>query len=340
MKANRPQVERALRQSGETRCFLFYGPDESGSAALLAAFKLAAGEGAERVQLAGSELKADPARLADEAASISLFGDRRIVIVEPAGDECLAAVEALLEAPRAGNPVALVAGALKPTSKLLKLALAAPAVLACPSYPPDDRDLGRLVTEQARGYGLTVRPDVARAIGEAASGNRAIIARELEKYAAFLDADESRPATLDAGTFALLGASSEEGDLTRLVDAVASGNAGALGAELLRLEGEGVAGVPLTRALSRRMVLLAKLRADVESGAAVASVMASHGKGIFWKEKDAVAAQVSRWKAADIARAEARLLAAERALKASGSHGPVLAAEALFTICRQAGRTR
>ena len=340
MKANRPQIERALRQAGETRCFVFYGPDESGSAALLSAFKLIAGEGAERVQLAGSELKADPARLADEAASISLFSEKRIIVVEPAGDECLPAFEALIEAPHAGNAVALVCGALKPTSKLLKLALGAPAVLACASYPPDDRDLGRLVTELARGYGLAVRPDVARSIGEAAAGNRAIIARELEKYAAFLDADETRPATLEASVVASLGASSEEGDLSRLVDAVAGGDAAALGAELLRLEGQGIAGISLTRALSRRMALLARLRADVESGVAIASVMATHGRGIFWKEKDAVAAQVSRWKGADIARAEARLLAAERALKASGSHGPVLAAEALFTICRQAGRTR
>ncbi len=340
MKANRPQIERALRQPGEARCFLFYGPDESGSAALLSAFKLAAGEDAERVQLAGAELKADPARLADEAASISLFANRRLIVVDPAGDECLPAVEALLEAPRAGNPVALLAGALKPTSKLLKLALAAPKVLACASYPPDERDLGRLVTELARGHGLAVRSDVAQAIGEAAAGNRAIIARELEKYAAFLDADENRPVALDANTVALLGAASEEGDLTRLVDAVAGGDAASLSAELLRLEGEGIWGVPVTRALSRRMALLARLRADVENGTTVASVMASQGKGIFWKEKDAVGAQVGRWKAADIVRAEVRLLAAERALKASGSHGPVLAAEAMFAICRQAARTR
>ncbi len=55
MKASRPQIERALREPGGARCFLFYGPDESGSAALLAAFKAAAGDGAERVQLAGTD---------------------------------------------------------------------------------------------------------------------------------------------------------------------------------------------------------------------------------------------------------------------------------------------
>ena len=95
------------------------------------------GEDAERIDLSGAELKADPARLADEAAAISMFGGARWILVEPAGDEIVPALEALIEAPAAGNPVAVVAGALKPASKLLKLALAAPAALAFASYVPD-----------------------------------------------------------------------------------------------------------------------------------------------------------------------------------------------------------
>ena len=55
-----------------------------------------------------------------------MFGGARWILVEPAGDEIVPALEALLEAPAAGNPVAVLAGALKPASKLLKLALAAP----------------------------------------------------------------------------------------------------------------------------------------------------------------------------------------------------------------------
>src|SRR3546814_3063470 len=88
------------------------------------------GAEAERIELGGAELKADPARLADEAASISLFGGARYIVVEASGDEVLAAVEALIEAPTAGNPVAIVAGALRPSTTLLKLAIAEKSALA------------------------------------------------------------------------------------------------------------------------------------------------------------------------------------------------------------------
>ena len=66
MKANRGQIERALKAPGQdVRFFLLYGPDEAGSRALCTALAAAMGAGAERTDFTGSELKSDPARLSD-----------------------------------------------------------------------------------------------------------------------------------------------------------------------------------------------------------------------------------------------------------------------------------
>ena len=72
----------------------------------------------------------------------------------------------------------------------------------------------------------------------------------------------------------------------------------------------------------RRMALLARLRAEVEQGSSPAAVMASSGKSLFWKEKDEVGRQLGRWRADLLAKAMARLLEAERQVKASGGIGP------------------
>lgn len=340
MKANKVQLDTALKAPSETRFFLFHGPDQAGSSALVKRLAEAVGTGAERVDLSGAELKVDPARLADEAASISLFGGARYIVVEASGDEVLPAVEALTQAPAAGNPVAIVAGALKPASKLLKMALADPNIVAFASYVPEGRDADRLVAEMARSQGLDMRPDVARRIADAGGGNRAIIAQELAKFALYLDAAPDRPREVNAETFDAVGAASEEGDMSRLVDSVAGGNQEMLQAELLRLSSQGVEGIPLIRAVLRRMTLLTKLRAEVECGNSVAAVMASQGKAIFWKEKDAVAMQLSRWRADFLTKSMSRLLEAERQVKSSGGLGPLAADEELFTICRQAARLR
>lgn len=339
MKANKAEIERALKAPGDRiRFYLLYGPDESGSRALAKMLGAAMGGEAERIDLTGTELKSDPARLADEAAAISLFGGARYIWVEPAGDETTDALQALLDAPTAGNPVVLLGGALKPASRLLKLALAAPAGLAFASYLPEGRDVDRLVIEMARERGLSFRPDVARRIAEAAGGNRGIIGQELEKLALFADAAPERPQQIDQDALDAIGAASEEGDLSRLVDGVSSGDAVTLQAELARLASEGVEGIVLIRAVLRRMTLLAKLRAEVERGNSVDAVMASQGKSLFWKEKPVISQQLGRWRSGPLAKSIGRLLEAERQVKAPGGVGPLAVNEELFAICRQAAR--
>ena len=341
MKANRQQLERALKALGaDTRLFLFYGPDEAGSRALMKLVAAASGAKAERVELSGADLKGDPARLADEAASMSLFGGARYVVVEQAGDESLAAVEALQEAPAAGNPVVLLAGALKPASKLLKFALSAPNAMVVASYVPDGREADKLVVELGRGHGLIVPTDLARRIADASGRNRTLIGLELEKCALFLDAAPERPQPLEHEVVDALGAGSEEGDLSRLVDGVHGGDAVLLQAELQRLSSEGIEGIPLIRAVLRRMTLLARMRADVERGSSVDAVMASQGRSLFWKEKDSVARQLGRWRSDLLAKAIGRLVEAERQVKAPASLGTVAVDEELFAICRQAARLR
>lgn len=341
MKAQRGQIERALdAPQADHRLFLLHGPDESSSRDLAARLAKALGANAERIDLSGAALKADPARLSDEAASISLFGDARFIRVDPAGEEILDAVEALLEAPSAGNPVVAIAGALRKESKLLKLALASPSVLAFASYAPEGGDADRLALAMARDFGLRMTTDVARRLAAATSGDRALLARELEKLALYVDAAPDRPQEIDHAALDALGAAVDEGDLSRLVDAVLSGRPDATDTELASLAGEAIEGVPVVRALLRRLLLLAQLRAETARGDSIDAVMASSGKSLFWKEKPEVARQLVRWSPEALDRAIARLGEAERLIKASGSLGSVAVEEELLAISRAAARMR
>ena len=341
MKANRAEIERAVTAPAEDiRLYLLYGPDRSGSEMLAARLARAMGEEAERIDLAGSELKGDPAKLADEAAAISLFGGRRHIRIDPAGEEILAAAQALLEAETAGNPVVAVAGALKGTSRLVKLALGSDRAIAFASYPLEGRDAEHAAREMAQQAGLQTTPEIARRLAESAGGDRAVLASEIAKYTLYLDAAPDRPRMLDHDAMDAVGAAQGEGDMSRLANFVLSGELADLDRELLRLASEGIEGVPLIRAVLRRLLLLARLRAEVERGDAVRTVMSRAGRAIFWKEKEAVASQLRHWTAPTLATAIARAGAAERALKSSGGPGLIAANDELFAIARQARRMR
>lgn len=341
MKANKDQIERALDAAGgDVRLFLLYGPDEAGSLALAKRLDRAMGSAAERIDLDGTTLKSDPARLADEAASLSLFGDKRHIRVTISSDEAFTAVEALLAIPAANNPVVIIAGALKSTSTTLKTILAHKQALAFISYVPEGAEAERIVSTLGREHGLRLSQEVVRRILTISAGDRAIMAREIEKFALFLDAAADRPKEADISAFDEISAGNGDGDLSRLIDAVLDGNSALVSRETLVLADAGIEGIALIRAFTKRIQLLVKMRAEMAGGFSASAVVESAGKSLFWKDKAAVSRQLSRWSAERIALVAVRLLAAERAIKAVGSAGPMLAEVELIAISRAAGRGR
>lgn len=339
MKVKDAQIARALdAPDGAVRLYLLYGPDEAGSRALAARLDRAMGAEAERIDLDGAILKDDPARLSDEAASISMFGDKRHIRIT-GGDDCTPAVAALLEHESPGNPAVMIAGALKPSSPLLKLALDHPAVLACISYKPEGAGAETLAVAIGRSVGLRLQPQAARRLAANCLGDRGILEREIEKIALYLDAAPDRPREATEDAFDAVGAGLAEGDASRLVGAILRGDLDATTFELIEIEGQND-WIPAIRALQRRLLLLARLRSEVESGRSVSAVMASSGKAVFWKDKDAVVQELGRWTAEKLATASARLFAIEGAMVARLSPGHVLAAHELIAIARVAERLR
>lgn len=342
MKANRAEIERALdNPPPHIRLFLLYGPDEAESRGLAQRLERAMGADAERIDLDGAMLKSDPARLADEAASISLFGDRRHIRLNLSGDDALPAIEALLSAEAAGNPVVALAGALKPASALLKLALADAGVMACISYPLDDEKAAPLAQAIAREQGLRLDGDAARQIARAAANDRALMGREIEKLALYLDAAPDRPRPADVAAVDAIGAGEGEAELSSLVDAVLGGSPAAAAGEIALLAEQGVSGIPAIRALAKRVQLLIRLAPQIApDGRNARAIVEAQGKAIFWKEKPGVERQLKRWPAERLARLAERLLEAERGIKSFASAGDIIADAEFLTIARTAERAR
>lgn len=341
MKANRAQIERALdAPPADIRLFLLHGPDESGSQAFAARLEKAMGGDAERIDLDAPTLKTDPARLADEAASISLFGGARWIRLTLSNDDALGAIEGLLEAEQAGNPVVALGGALKNTSKILKLALDHKAVMAFASYVPEGRDAEQLAIMVGREKGLRLPSDLARRIAELTGGDRTLMAIEIEKLSLFLDAAPDRPAEATHEAIDALAAEAAEEDIGALVNAVLGGDIPKLLRELRILAQLGTSEGSLLWALLRRAHLLASIRAEFDRSGDMDAAMASAGKAIFWKDKAAVQRQARLWAADGIARVIQRLAEAERLSRTSRNAGPVLVEHELLMIARQAARGR
>lgn len=312
MKASRQQVARSVDQpAADIRFYLFHGQDEAQSRAL--AERLLEGLRAEKFSIASGSIKSDPAALADEAGAIGLFGGKRAVWVEPAGDEIAAGVEALLEANSVESPAIAIAGSLRKSSALLKLAEASPRALAIVSYIPEGADAARMVADVGRRYGLKIDAALAARIADSSGNDQAIVAQELQKLALYVDASPQSPRELDPDAVAAVGAELAEGDVPRLADLALSGELAELADELTRLP-HSVEAIPVVRALQRRLLMLAPAKARIDRGESLDAVMTSLGRSLFWKDKPLVGKLLAMWDAKGLATVAERAGTLEREL--------------------------
>jgi DNA polymerase-3 subunit delta len=337
VKAAKGGIGRAVDQPDPAvRFYLLHGPDEAGSRGL--ADRLLKGTGATRFVISGGAVKSDPASLADEAGAMSLFGERRLIWVEPAGDDIAAGVEALLASPACESPVAAIAGALRKTSALLKLAEAHKAALAHASYVPEGKDAERMVVDLGRAHGLRMAPGVAARLASASGNDQAVASQEVAKLALYLDAAPERPRELDHDALDAVAADTPEGDWMRLADLALSGELGSLVAELGRLSPGGTEAIPVVRSLQRRLLMLAPIRARVERGERVDAVLAAMGKSLFWKDKELVSGLLRKWDAAGLATLTARSGRLERDLVLTRAPAAESLGHELIAIAREARR--
>jgi DNA polymerase-3 subunit delta len=334
MKASKGNIGRAVDQPGaQIRFYLFHGPDEAQSRAL--GERLLQSLGASRFVINAGAIKSDPAALADEAGAISMFGDKRLLWIEPAGDEIAAGVEALLQASAAESPAVAIAGGLRKTSAVLKLAEASDEAVAFASYAPEGADAERMVIDVGRRFGLKIGSQLAAMIAESCGNDQAIVSQELQKFALYADASPQSPKELSPDAVEAVGAELTEGNVPRLADLALAGEMQELADELARLP-HSAEGIPVIRALQRRLGMLAPARARIERGDRPDAVMASLGKSLFWKDKALVEKLLRLWDAKGLATVAERAGRLERDLMLSPVPDEEALGEELLSIARAA----
>lgn len=302
MKATQKDFARGLpRSAAQASIFFFCGPDEAGASAAAAKVIEALPEAGERVDIAGAELKRDPAMLGDEARTESLFGDKRHILARVSGDEAHDALKALIETSEAGAgdaaPVLVVATSATDKSRTAKLLEKRPDALVAMFYPPDLMSVAASVRAMADAAGLRLGGDLAERIARASGLDVRLAQSEVTKLALYCDADPQSPKQASVEDYAAIGAATEEDGFQPVVNAVMGGELNRLSSELRRMRELGLNPVGLLLALERRATQLANITAKLGPRGNFENL----GKGekaqlgVFWKDERDIRHQLSRW---------------------------------------------
>lgn len=334
------------------RIFFFCGPDEAGASAAASRLAAALPDPGERVELAGADLKRDPALLGDEARSASLFGDKRHIWVRASGDDAHDALQFLIETAEAGAgeaaPVFVVATSATDKSRTAKLLEKRKDALVAMFHPPDLSAVAQAVRAMADAAGLRLGGDLAERIARAAGLDVRLAQSEVTKLALYVGADPQAPKPATPEDHAAIGAATEKDGFAPLVNAVLGGELGKVAGEIRRMRELGLNPVGVALALERRAAQLAQIAAYLGPRGNFDSIDkgAEMRLGIFFKEKRDIANQFKRWtmpaargsQETRLDRLIPRLAALHRSLLANSQAAELLLAQELAEIVRFAAK--
>jgi DNA polymerase III subunit delta len=320
------------RPDPQTRAVLLYGPDaglvreradqlaRSVCPELADPFRVA--------ELAAPVLADDPARLADEAAQLSLAGGRRVVRVRGAGDAQARLFASFLDGSPGEALIVVEAGELSRGSALRRTFESAPGAAAIGCYPDGARERAAIVREGLAAHRITASSDAVHYLVEHLGGDRLLTRSEVEKLALYagdggrVELDDARMSVGDSAAL----------DLDDMVMAAAEGDAARLERVLGRIFQQGISPVTVVRAQLRHLQRLHALAAVVAAGTPIAEALRNARPPVFYQHQESMRRQLGSWSEARLRVQLEGLARAELNMKQTGFPAETLCRQALSAL--------
>jgi len=261
------------------------------------------------IKFDAADIEQQPGRLVDEARTIPMFSDRRLIWIRNAGPQkgLADAVKLLLAEPPREAIVLIEAGDLKKGAALRASVEAAFGGMALPCYADEGKSIDALIDEEMNKAGMKLTLEARQTLKRSLGGDRMASRGEIEKlvlYAlgqASIGVEDVVASTGDAAALSV----------DELIDAVLDGRTADLDATYARLVSAGGQVFVVLSAATRQFQLLHLLRSSMaEGGQSAAAAVAAAKPPVFYSRRRIVEAALQRWDPEALARILGRLQAA------------------------------
>jgi DNA polymerase-3 subunit delta len=273
-------------------------------------------------------LDADPARLWDEAAALSMIGGRRVVRVRGAGNALAKDFERFLSDPKGDALIVVEAGELAKSAALRRVFEDADNAAAVPCYPDSERDLSEVLRAGLKTHGLTIDDDALHYAVSRLGSDRGVTRSELEKLALYAMGGKSVTA---ADVASVMGDESEL-RMDETFDAAGEGDYALLDTSLARLWMAGTSPVGVLRQAMTHFQRLLLVRSEADEGNNAAAAIKKLRPPLHFSRENSFRAQLSRWPAEKLQEALAYLYEAETLVKTTAVPAEAVTSRALLSV--------
>ena len=287
-------------------------------------------------ELDESVVESDPARLWDEAASLSMIGGRRVVRVRGANNGLAKTFERFLSAPPGDALIVVEAGDLAKSGALRRTFEGADNAAAIPCYPDDGRVLEDLVRSHLKSRGVAIEEGALNYAVSRLGSDRGITRSELEKLALYAMGEKT---VTEAHVAAIMGDESEL-RMDEALDAAGEGDFSRLDKRLSQLWAAGTQPVAVLRQAMGHFQRLLAVRAEVDEGGNLMGAIKKLRPPVHFSRENSVKAQASRLSLPQLEAALDILYEGEALVKTTAIPAEAACGRALLSVAALAARGR
>lgn len=317
---------------------LLYGPDHGlvrARAEAVAASVADPSDPFSASDLSPALIRADPARLLDEAAMLTFSGARRVVRVRDASDGLAPTVERYLDARQGDALVVLEGGELSKKSPLRGLFEKHKDAAAVACYPEEGAGLLQRVEDTVRHAGLGIQGEALELLVAHLGSDHGVTQAELGKLILY----KGEAGTVSVEDVQACVTDSAAISLDDAVQAACSGDAAALDRALQRVLAE-TQPVTVIRGAGRHVQRLLLAGGLMAAGHSPDKAMDALRPPVFRRDRASFRRQMQAWPVERLARACEILVQAELDCKTTGLPAGAICQRALMRIAQAAASGR
>ena len=304
------EVEQYItKPKADHHLFLVYGPD----AGLVSerATNLAKNIGVvlddpfSTIKLDADVAASDPQKIADEAFTVSMFGDKRLIWIKGSTQRNLiGALQPVIDNPPSDCIIVIEAGDLKKSSPLRNRIEKARAALTMPCYPDQGKSITAVIDDHITSAGLKIDADARQLLLTQLGGDRLATRAELEKLCIYASGAES----ISIKDVASIVGDASNLDIHTVVDAASIGDVATMEHMLKRLFARGTPVFTVVSAIQRHFQTLHQMKCQMlHSSQPPTSVVGTIRPPVNFQRRDKIILALSIWRPTALERALRRL---------------------------------
>ena len=283
-------------------------------------------------QIYSSEIKEDDTNFIAAAYSLSLFGEKQVLLVRDGSDKITNTLKRIVDDSTESWPIIVLAGDLSPRSSLRAYFEKHKHCAAIPCYAEEGRDLEFLCINILKKLNTRITKGGLSYLNQFLGGDRMLVRQELTKLSLFANPSESGQKLItDEDVISCIVPSSKL-SITDLIFEICKGSSSATDHIFPRLLGEGVNAIQINRALQQHLYLLYFVRSRLDSGEEYETVLQSLKPPIFFKLQQAFKTQTLNWTLPKLHQAMSLLLECEIQCKKASTPENLLCRRTLMRV--------